>query len=124
MKRKKWRSPVGLDGRCDPWISSTTDGQSGVYLIRDARTHEVLYIGESHTQRLYQTLTRHFYFWNGRGAGPSYHPGLVEVAVIVASTPLDSPVEDQYALIQKLKPRDNVMDGRWLFQSLGKAVAS
>ena len=124
MKRKKWRSPVGLDGRFDPWVSSTTSGQSGVYLIRDARTREMLYIGESHTQRLYQTLTRHFYFWNGRGAGPSYHPGLVEVAVIVASTPLDSPVEDQYALIQKLKPRDNVMDGRWLFQSLGKAVAS
>ena len=124
MKRKKWRSPVAPDGRFDPWVSSTTDRQSGVYLIRDARTREMLYIGESHTQRLYQTLTRHFYFWNGRGAGPSYHPGLVEVAVIVASTPLDSPVEDQYQLIQKLKPRDNVMDGRWLFQSLGKAVAS
>jgi len=29
MKRKKWRSPVGPDGRFDPWVSSTTDGQSG-----------------------------------------------------------------------------------------------
>src|SRR5216684_4297595 len=65
------------------------------YLIRDARTREIVYIGESHTHRLFETMTRHLYVWNGRGSGPTYHPALVEIAVIVAETPLDDPVADQ-----------------------------
>ncbi len=64
---------------------------------------------------LYETLTRHLYAWNGKGSGPSYHSVLVEVAVIVAETPLDDPVADQYALIERHQPRDNVMDGHTLW---------
>ena len=86
-----------------------------MYLIRDARTREMLYIGESHTGRLYETLTRHLYIWNGKGSGPSYRPQFVELAVLVAETPLDDPVADQYALIQKHQPRDNDMDGHTLW---------
>jgi hypothetical protein len=93
--------------RAHPW--------NGVYLIRDARTREVLYIGESHRGKLFQTLTRHLYQWNGKGSGPSYHPGAIQVAVLLAETPLDDPVEDQYGLIQRLEPRDNVLDGHSLF---------
>ena len=52
--------------------------------------------------------------WTGRGAGPSYYPALIEVAVIVAETPLDDPVADQYALIERHAPKDNVMDGHTL----------
>jgi hypothetical protein len=88
---------------------------SGVYLIRERASGELLYIGESHRGRLFETLTRHMYEWNGRGAGPSYEPSLVDVALVVAETPLDDPVADQYALIQRLSPRDNVMDGHTLW---------
>ena len=105
MARLKWRSPVSPDGGgFADWLSALrSQGHSGVYLIRDARTREVVYVGESHTGRLYETLTRHLYAWNGKGSGPSYHPEVVEVAVIVAETPLDDPVADQYALIQELE---------------------
>ncbi len=116
-----WRSPVAPNGRRGfaDWLRAlrvdTDHGLNGVYLIRDASTHEMLYIGESHTARLYETLTRHLYSWNGKGSGPSYHPSLVEIAVIVAETPLDEPVADQYALIQEHHPRDNDMDGHTLW---------
>ena len=36
---------------------------SGVYAIFDARSRRLLYIGESHTGRLYDTITRHFRAW-------------------------------------------------------------
>ena len=75
----------------------------------------MLYVGESHTGRLHETLTRHLYSWNGKGAGPSYHPPLIEIAVTVATTPIDDPVADQYSLIQQHEPRDNVMDGHTLW---------
>ncbi len=53
--------------------------------------------------------------WNGKGSGPSYHPAILEVAVLVAETPLEDPVADQYALIERHRPRDNVMDGHTLW---------
>jgi hypothetical protein len=113
----RWRTPLPPDGERGfaPWVRELRGDTNGVYLIRDVRTRELLYVGESHRNRLFETLTRHLYAWNGKGAGPSYHPSLVEVAVVVATTPLDDPVADQYALIEELHPRDNVMDGHTLF---------
>jgi hypothetical protein len=117
MARLKWRSPVSSDGEAfADWVNALRgQGLSGVYLIRDAQTREIVYVGESHRRRLFETLTRHFYSWNGRGAGPSYHPAFIEVAIIVAETPLDDPVADQYELIQQHQPRDNVLDGHTLW---------
>ena len=117
MARLKWRAPVSPDGaNFAEWLSALRgQGHNGVYLIRDARTREVVYVGESHTGRLYETLTRHLYAWNGKGSGPSYPPEAVEVAIIVAETQLDDPIADQYALIQELEPRDNIMDGHTLW---------
>lgn len=84
MPRFRWRAPLAQDGsRFADWLAELA-GQSGVYLIRDARSHDVLYVGESHTGRLYETLTRHLYVWNGKGAGPSYHPA-------ACSSPCSSP---------------------------------
>ena len=54
---------VGKSGdRYPAWIRAL-QGKSGVYLIRERQrdgSNPVVYIGESHTARLYQTLTRHF----------------------------------------------------------------
>ena len=36
---------------------------SGVYVIYDRVEQEITYIGESHTGRLYKTMTRHFQRW-------------------------------------------------------------
>jgi hypothetical protein len=117
MAGLRWRSPLHPSGQgFADWLRELRPARAnGVYLIRDARTREMLYIGESHTSRLYETLTRHLYAWNGKGSGPSYHPALVEVAVMLAETPLDDPVADQYALIEQHEPRDNIMDGHTLW---------
>ncbi len=115
MARLRFRSPLGERGFAD-WLRALRGhGHSGVYLIRDVDTREMLYIGESHTGRLYETLCRHLWAWNGKGAGPSYYPEGVEIAVLVAETPLDDPVADQYALIDQHQPKDNVMDGHTLW---------
>ena len=51
--------PVGDRGEPYPVWVRALKGEAGVYVIRDADTHEVLYVGSS-TGRLYDTLTRHF----------------------------------------------------------------
>jgi hypothetical protein len=53
-----------LGGRGEPypdWVRALK-GKAGVYIIRDATTHECLYVGSS-AGRLYDTLTRHFQVW-------------------------------------------------------------
>ena len=110
--------PVGSPGDAYPdWIRALK-GKAGVYVIRDAETHEILYVGSS-AGRLYDTLTRHFQtwrrwkgFWKGQ-YGEGHDPGLtyprdaVEVAVRITS-PAKS-LEEEMRLIAKLKPRDNLI---------------
>jgi hypothetical protein len=113
--RLVWRSPArgrGLRGFAD-WVRALVD-ENGVYLVREVGSDEVLYIGESHTGRLYDTLTRHLQNWNGFGSGPSYHPDYVEVAVLVVEDPEDA-IALQYELIQEHQPADNQKDGRSIF---------
>ncbi|MGE0402449.1 MAG: murein hydrolase activator EnvC [Kofleriaceae bacterium] len=51
--------PVGSRGEAYPqWVRDLKD-RSGVYIIRDIDSQEVLYVGSS-SGRLYDTLTRHF----------------------------------------------------------------
>ncbi len=91
---------------------------SGVYVILDARSGQTLYVGESHTGRLYDTLTRHFRHWTGsRGyadgrprGGTSYDPARVRVAYTITRDEEAQPF--QYATIQELRPRDNENDCR------------
>lgn len=45
------------------------NGRSGVYVIRDKGSKEVLDEGESTPQLAYATLTRHFQTWSGNTAG-------------------------------------------------------
>ena len=109
-----FHSPIRDDGRrgFPDWLRALR-GENGVYLIRHADTAEVLYIGESHRNRLYETLTRHLQSWSGFGSGPSYAPDVVEIAVLL--TDADTATLQQFALIQELQPVDNVQDGRSLF---------
>jgi hypothetical protein len=107
------RRADGRRGFAD-WVRALV-GQDGVYVIRDAATGAILYVGESHRGRLYHTLTRHFQSWSGFGSGPTYHPDFVEVAVILTDA-ATAPYQ-QFALIQALRPLDNVQDGRSVFRS-------
>jgi hypothetical protein len=111
--------PVGKRGDDYPeWLRSLR-GESGVYVIRDAPSGEILYVGESHTGRVYETLTRHFQewrrwkgFWRGQYA-EGHDPGLtyprdrVEVAVRVTSAA--NALDEEARLIRRLAPRDNLL---------------
>lgn len=111
-RRTPWRAPRGPNGRWAPWMRELYD-KHGVYLIRAADSHELLYIGESHTARLFFTVTRHLWTWEGRGAGPTYDPRRVEIAVEIIDEPEEA-IDRQFELIRRLSPRDNVQDGHSL----------
>lgn len=83
----------------------TLAGKSGVYVIRERFTKQVLYVGESHTNRLKKTLLRHFQAWSGKTAGQRYGRGAVEISCQVTAPA--AAVARQNTLIAKLRPRDN-----------------
>jgi hypothetical protein len=69
-----------------PWVKQLK-GKSGVYLIREKDgflffAGPVVYVEESHTNRLYSTLLRHFQHWIGQTAGPTFAVSKVEVAIV------------------------------------------
>jgi len=115
--------PIGTSGRFPDWVRALR-GRSGVYLIRERQrdgSNPVVYIGESHTDRLYQTLTRHFQtwrrhkkFWSGQYTGSqshdpglTYHRGRCTVAVRVMSA--ERALHEEARLIARLRPRDNLI---------------
>lgn len=119
----EWRD-LGDAGAYPAWLRALK-GKHGVYAIRIKPRlfglvgPEVVYVGESHTRRLYETLTRHFQQWR-RGKkwwvgkfsseatdpGHTYARGDVEVRVKVTPSKA-SAVALQDAWIRRLKPRDN-----------------
>lgn len=115
--------PVGASGERYPdWVRAL-DGKSGVYVIKEIQrdgTSQVVYVGESHTDRLYDTLTRHLQawqrhkrFWRDQFGGQGHDPGLTypRHSVLVAARVL-SPARamaEETRLIRKLRPRDNLL---------------
>jgi hypothetical protein len=115
--------PVGATGERYPdWIRAL-DGKSGVYVIKELQrdgSETIVYVGESHTGRLYNTLTRHLQtwqrgkkFWRDQFGGQGHDPGLTypRHRVLVAARVL-SPARamaEETRLIQKLRPRDNLL---------------
>ena len=99
----RWRS-IGVPGVFEDWILDLR-GYSGVYAIRDTYSGEVLYVGESHTGRLYDTLTRHFQSRSHSYHGPNLDRGRCEAKAEVCSV---GEVEDlQYEWISRLRPTLN-----------------
>ena len=115
---------IGASGEPYPdWVRAL-DGKSGVYIVREIQddgTSVTAYVGESHTGRLYQTLTRHFQtwrrakkFWTGQYTGSQSHdPGLTydrdRVTVAVRVLPADRALAEEARLIARLRPRDNLL---------------
>jgi len=44
----------------NPRVRAAAAGANGCYAFRDGETREILYVGESHTGRLWKTCLRHF----------------------------------------------------------------
>jgi hypothetical protein len=110
--------PVGAAGEPYPdWVRALR-GKSGVYVVRDKATGETLYVGESHTGKLHETLTRHLQtwrrwkgFWRGQ-FGEGHDPGLTykrdSVEVAVRTTLSGRALDEETRLIRRLSPRDNL----------------
>ncbi len=109
--------PATIDGEYHPQLAALRNVQaSGVYLIIDRKTRRVIYAGESHSGRLYDTITRHFRAWkrrndpNGRrSGGTTYDRDAVAVAYVI-TRPEDA-AGLQYAAIQTFNPPDNQVTG-------------
>ncbi|MCC7108002.1 MAG: hypothetical protein IT382_01830 [Deltaproteobacteria bacterium] len=113
--------PVGDRGERYPaWLTDLA-GASGCYVIRDKATGRALYVGESHTGRLYQTISRHLQAWGRLKAhwvgllgaqahdpGTTYDRSTVTVGVVITSPAAAMPL--QRRLIRSLKPRDNILE--------------
>jgi hypothetical protein len=99
-------------------------GKTGSYVIRDGRSHQVLYVGESHTGRLFETLVRHMQQWNGHGSGISYVNERKRLEVAVVERPSDQAENEQYELIARLRPRDNDRDGHSLRATDDEVIAA
>lgn len=106
MKGLNYRSPIGGPRRFAQWLLDLRN-QSGAYVVRSADTKQTLYVGESHTGRLADTIRRHFHTWNDTSERKhfTYSPHRVEVAERI--TPPPSAVGAQDNLIDRLDPRDN-----------------
>lgn len=89
---------------------------SGVYIITSRTRSRVLYVGESHSGRLYDTITRHFRAWkrrndpNGRRYGGTTYDRLQVCVHYVITRPEDA-AGLQYAAIQAFNPPDNQVTG-------------
>lgn len=112
---------LGARGESYPQWVRDLKGRSGVYLIRDAQSHELLYVGSS-SRRLYDTLTRHFQVWRryksfwsgqyseGHDPGLTYDRSRVEVAI--RFTGPDDSLDEESRLIERMSPRDNLIGQR------------
>lgn len=108
---------VGRPGEPYPDWLRRLKGESGVYVIR--QEGKPVYVGESHSGKLVETLTRHFQRWRrqksfwkggyteGHDPGMTYDRETVEVAVRV--TTADEAIEEEARLIARLGPRDNLV---------------
>lgn len=106
--------PLKTGRKFSEWVAGLK-GKSGVYVIREKTNalveflelYQVLYIGESHTNRLASTLLRHFQHWKGKTAGHTFAESKVEIAIV--RCPAKSAVSLQNAMIEEFRPKLNIV---------------
>lgn len=106
MKPLNYRPPVDDGGNFSAWVNDLRN-QSGAYIIRHARTHEVLYVGESHTGNLAKTIKRHFWIWRDDTDRQHFTCKKFDVEVAVRVTPPNTAKAAQDNLIRRLMPSKN-----------------
>ena len=108
FSKTKWNFPYKITGRTRKVnIPGLTQKGKGVYIIKDAETGIIMYVGKS-GNNLYKTLLRHFQSWNDkRQQRFTYEPEYSKVRVIYTNTQKQADVLEEL-LIKKYKPSDNI----------------
>lgn len=102
----RYRSPLVRGGSFAEWLDMAK-GASGVYVFRNAWSKRVQYVGESHSGRLYKTITRHFWEWTDDTSRPHYVVGVSPVELAIVVMPAGRAVNEQNELIYRLRPKHN-----------------
>lgn len=97
-----FRSVGSVGDEYPDWVQALK-GRSGVYAIQHRGA--LVYVGESHSDRLYETLTRHLQRWELPSAH-SYPRGECSVAFRVLSERDEAPAVQAHYICE-LQPRDN-----------------
>lgn len=97
---------LGRPGEPYPAWVQHTKGRSGVYAIRHGNT--LVYVGESHSDRLYETMTRHFQKWNADERVHTYPRSSSTVSVLYTA-PSAAPTMQRHTIIER-EPRDNIYE--------------
>lgn len=102
--------PLKVDGSWNPALRVAFDRKSGAYAFRDASSGIVRYVGESHCDRGWRTMLRHFQDPSGKfkklGEWTHRAPERLEAAIWPTSRG-DAATRREFELIQRLKPTDN-----------------
>jgi hypothetical protein len=106
MKGLNYRPACDAHGNFLPWLNAL-GSLSGAYVIRKLGT--VVYVGESHTGRLGDTIKRHFYRWKDSPDRKHHTYPKCSAEIAVRLTPPGSAQGAQDNLIRRLKPRDNLL---------------
>lgn len=112
MKALAYRDPNGKPGQYADWLRALAN-QSGAYVIRSKETRRALYVGESHTGRLYDAIRHHFvprskpHWLLGGHDLTEYKCSRHAVEVAVRVTPPAGAIGAQNNLIQRLQPSAN-----------------
>jgi excinuclease UvrABC nuclease subunit len=95
---------------CVPYIGKKSTqrvyGKSGVYLIRDILSKEVIYVGMSKSN-LWKALYRHFQSWDDPLQNRVVYTDRFGYEVKTVILDIDVVYDCERALIKKLTPRDN-----------------
>jgi hypothetical protein len=109
MRAGTWL-PLKVDGAWNPTLRQAFDKKSGAYAVRDRSSGTVLYVGESHCDRGWRTMLRHFQDPTGKFAklGEWTHraPERLEAAVWITERG-DAATRKEFELIKRLKPTAN-----------------
>ncbi|NBU16713.1 MAG: hypothetical protein EBS48_06825 [Actinobacteria bacterium] len=108
-------TPLRVDGGWNRALLAAMDGRSGVYAVRDATTKRTLYVGESHTDRMWRTLLRHFQDPTGkfaaRGEWTNATPERLEVRAWFTRADKVETECREADTIERLKPLHNRTSG-------------
>lgn len=105
----KWSAyrPLGSSGSPYPaWVQETRE-RNGVYAIRHGA--ELVYVGESHSDRLYQTLTRHFQRWECDDQRCNTYPRSACTVSVLYTSAAEAQTVQAHTILER-QPRDNVYE--------------